>query len=131
MTDAAYAVPTQNIKEDGFKGFLPSTWSENSLEVFPDEILGKYDVEIEWNGTRTLTIEKDNLRWNGARLTPTAVWCQRSHGISDFATRFTAFCPDTVKAFSAAGFLLRHAAARADTTCGQAQASPFRQAFRR
>ena len=80
MPDAAYAVPTQNIKEDGFKGFLPSTWSENSLEVFPDEILGKYDVEIEWNGTRTLTIEKDNLRWNGARLTPTAVWCTPAAG---------------------------------------------------
>ena len=94
MPDAAYAVPTQNITENGFRGFLPSTWSEDSLEVFPDEILGKYDVEIEWNGTRTLTIEKDNLRWNGARLTPTAVWCQRSHGISDFATRFTAFCPE-------------------------------------
>lgn len=61
MPDAA-DVPPQNIRENGFRGFLPSTWSENSLEVFPDEILGKDDVSIEWNGTRTLTIEKDMPR---------------------------------------------------------------------
>lgn len=88
---AAADVPPQNIRENGFRGFLPSTWSKNSLEVFPDEILGKYDVSIEWNGTRTLTIEKDNLQWNGARLTPTAVSCPTR---KPFATRFTAFCPD-------------------------------------
>ena len=86
-------VPPQDIEADGFKGFLPSTWSEEALKEIPDEILGVYDVAVMWNGEKTMTIEKDCLRWNGGRLTPSAVWCLRTDGILDFRLRFTTFCP--------------------------------------
>ena len=86
-------VPPQDIEADGFKGFLPSTWSEEALKEIPDEILGVYDVAVMWNGEKTMTIEKDCLRWNGGRLTPSAVWCLRTDGILNFRLRFTTFCP--------------------------------------
>ena len=86
-------VPPQDIEADGFKGFLPSAWSEEALKEIPDEILGVYDVAVMWNGEKTMTIEKDCLRWNGGRLTPSAVWCLRTDGILDFRLRFTTFCP--------------------------------------
>ena len=82
-------VPPQDIEADGFKGFLPSAWSEEALKEIPDEILGVYDVAVMWNGEKTMTIEKDCLRWNGGRLTPSAVWCLRTDGILDFRLRFT------------------------------------------